>query len=445
MKNSFLFSAGSTLFANILIMLLALISGSLVARMLGPIGKGELSVIQIIGSLIATLLASGIPASVVYFVASDKNNSSSYYFIGILISLLTSIPLIGIAYFVTPLFLPNYNSNIILAAQIYLIFIPLTIITSFSLAYFQGLNKISTWNYLRLFAGAAWVLPVVAMYLSGLRDAILFSQIYLAFTFLSAILFFYVSFKSITPPLRIEKKLTKPLLSKGIPNTITTILQQNNIRLDQLVIAYFLAPFELGIYVVAQAWSTASLPLMNVFSLNVVPYIASLDMDENKNYAASRIIRTSIFFSIVITLLLLIITEPMIKILFGYNFINAIYIAYILISFSLFSDVKVVLSEVLRSYGKSKFIMYAEFTGTFFYSIFLVISAKTWGLKGIAFSSVAANFVTFVILLLETHRISNLKYRDIFLLKSDDIFYLKNRFTIIFSEIYYRYVKNKFL
>ncbi len=426
-------------------MLFALISGSLVARMLGPIGKGELSVIQIISTLIATLLASGIPASVVYFVASDKNNSSSYYFIGILISLLTSIPLIGIAYFVTPLFLSNYNSNIILAAQIYLIFIPLTIITSFTLAYFQGLNKISTWNYLRLFAGVAWVLPVVAMYISGLRDAILFSQIYLVFAFLSAILFFYVSFKSINPLLRIEKKVTKPLLSKGIPNTISTFLQQNNIRLDQLAIAYFLAPFELGIYVVAQAWSTASLPLMNVFSLNVVPYIASLDMNESKKYAASRIIRTSVFLSILVTLLLLIITEPMIKILFGYNFINAIYIAYILISFSLFFDVKVVLSEVLRSYGRAKFIMYAELTGTFFYSIFLVMSAKTYGLKGIAFSSVAANFVTFVILLLEVHRISKLEYRDIFLLKSDDLFYLKNRFIIIFNEIYYRYVKNKFL
>ena len=416
---------------SLLIMVFGLVTGSLTAKLLGVVGRGELASIQLYGSLFASICASGLPAAVTYFTGSDPEKAGEYYLTGIGVALLLAVPCAIGGFFAIPHLLTNQRYEVVSAAQLYLLFIPLGIVTSFSLASLQGQMKMLLWNLLRIIAGVFWLIPLVGLFFYRDVDAVTVSRVYLLFLFLYGCVFVAILLRALPGRIRILRELFRPLWRYALPTSVATFSQQSNLKLDQIFIAALLPPQLLGIYVVSIAWSAAHSPLIGAVSYAIVPHMLRINSAEDRRTAICRITRTSMILNVVLATAMLAVTPAAIRILFGNQFLGAVTVSFILIIGSVFSNMKGVIAEGLRGMCKPEIVMKGELLGLSV-SLFLFPLLLSIGqLLGVAVASVAGYVATVGFLLLQLGKISGATVREVLVPCRADLSYLLNQAEIV--------------
>lgn len=402
--NRFVSLVASTMTASMLIMLAGLITGSLTAKVLGVAGRGELAAIQLVGSFLGGLCTAGLPAAVIYFTGVNGKAADSYYTTGLLLAMALGVPCVVVGYLVIPHFLVNNRPEVLQAARLYLLFIPLSILSTFVLATLQGQMKIHAWNVLRTIAYVLWLGPVLWMYFQGPVTSEAFSGAYLVFLAAYLVPYLFVQYRSRTGPARFDRALVKPLVTYGWATTFANMSQQSSLRLDQMFIAAVLLPDQLGIYVVAVAWSAAHAPLIGAVSYVIVPYVSRIASVVDQAEALSKITRIMVLLNLVLSAALVLITPLAIHILFGPQFAKAVPVAYVLIGASVFANIKGVLAEGLRGVGKPEQVMRGEMLGVLVTAALLAASLSTTGLLTVAGVSAVGYAATFFFLAAQLRR-----------------------------------------
>ncbi|MES9899855.1 MAG: oligosaccharide flippase family protein [Sedimenticola sp.] len=423
--NRFHSLVASTLTTNMLIMLATLVVGSLTAKILGVEGRGELAAIQLVASFLGGVCIAGLPAAVIYLSGANGRYSGHYYMTGMLLAMLLAVPTIIVGYAVAPFILNNNRLEVIEAARTYLVFIPLTILSSFILASFQGQLKIRVWNRMRAIAYVLWLGPVLWMYVRGGVGPVEFSKIYLIFVAVYVVLFLFIQYREQQGEARFRTKLVRPLLSYGGSTTFANLLQQSNLRLDQIFITAFLLPTQLGIYVVALAWSGAYAPFIGAVSNIIVPYISRIESTANQIDLLGRISRVIATLNLLLSALLMLVTPIAIHLLFGEAFEAAVPIAYVLIVALMLANLKGVLSESLRGMGKPGVVMRAEIIGVVVTAVLLAVVLVASGeLIAVAISSVVGYAATLVYLAVYLQRKMHMPMTKLFIPTRSDLAYV---------------------
>lgn len=405
-NNNFIISTASTVATNIVIMVSGLITGSMTAHLLGAVGRGELASIQLYGGLLASIATSGLPAAIIYFTGRHVADPGSYFLTGIAIAMLMAALGAFAGYVAIPYLLSAQTPAIISAAQLYLLFIPLGIVTAFSLASLQGQMKMLLWNLLRGVGTVFWLIPLSYLFFLGDVNAVLFSKIYLFFILIVAIVYIGIVIRSHLGRFQVRSELVKPLWQYAIPTSLATFSQQSNLRLDQIFISVMLPPKLLGLYVVAVSWSAAHSPLVNAVSYGMVPHLTRLQDDALRGLAFSRILRTSLVFNLFFATIVIVITPPAIRFLFGTEFVQAVSVSYMLIIGAVLANVKLVLAEGLRGLGFPTAVLKGELAGLVTSGVLFPVLLKFFGLEGVAVGSVIGYSATIFFLVISSRQIT---------------------------------------
>lgn len=424
--NTFGSHVALTMVTNIVLMLSGVGTGSITARLLGVNGRGELASIQLWASLIVTLGVVGLPAAVTYYSSRSPANAGAYYITAITIALLLAIPLMALAYLNLPYLLSSQTDSTIRSAQVYLLFVPPSMIAGLSLAPLQGQTKLLSWNLLRLAASLFWLIGLGLLALGGSASPQLVSICSLVVIFMLAALYFWTVLVKTEGPFMVRPALAKPLLSYGVPSSLATIPTQSNLKLDQLLMAALFSPGTLGLYVVAVAWSGALTPLLSAISYVVFPYMSRLHSDEHRGAALARIMHGSFLLNLVLAAALALVTPLAVRILFGLAFEPAIPVIYVLIVGSVISSMKSILAESLRGLGLPKAVMVGELIGFGVTGLLLLTLLSTYGLMGAAVISVLGYGVTFVLLMIFSARSLNLTMSQLLVPTREDYRYIVN-------------------
>lgn len=417
----------ATLMANVLIMGAGLLTGSLTARLLGPDGRGEFASIQLYGALFASVVTSGLPATVTYFTGLHSRHAAVYWTTGILSALGLSIPVAFVGYALMPYFLEAQSDEVVTAARIYLCFIPLGVLTSFCLASLQGQMHLRLWNLLRVGVSALWLLPLVLIYGWSQTDAIKLSQVYLVFLLVYAVMFCLILVNNTTGEYHFNLAKAKAMWRYALPTTFATLGQQSNLRLDQILISAMLAPQLLGVYVVATAWSAAHSPITNSASYVIVPHLTRIADDGHKGEVLARITRISIVLNVVCAAVVALSAPLAVPLLFGVKFETAVPICYLLVLGSIVSGVKVVFAEGLRGSGYPMAVMRGEILGLIFSLVSFPVMLKQWGLEGVALASLAGYLITLTFLLFAGKRLVNVPIIAALVPQGRDFVYIVSR------------------
>src|SRR5207302_62439 len=91
-----------TLGANLVISLMNAATGILLARLLGPAGRGQLQAVQLWGLLLGTIAALGIPEAVVYLVARARDETGRIVASTMALGLASALAFLGAGWFVVP-------------------------------------------------------------------------------------------------------------------------------------------------------------------------------------------------------------------------------------------------------------------------------------------------------------------------------------------------------
>ena len=385
---------------NIILSLLNVLTGILLARLLGPVNRGELAAAQMLPGIISSVALLGLPEAVVYWISYDKKTSKQTITTTLLMFLPLSVFGYLVGYVLMPLVLSAQSEHVVQLARIYMLVIFYSSFGSIYVVGLQGLRDFKPWNLMRLFPPAMWLVAILSGYaLKNLSPTylLIFTLIFpVPFVFL----FMYYFWRKIEGPLAFSSKRLWQLLNYGLPVTLTAVPQTLNLRLDQLLMAAFLSPGLLGLYVVGVTWSSASSVILSAFSSVITPNLAAPDIDNMQEQKIGMITRSSILLVSVIVIAQVILTPFAIPLIFGKPYAPAVPAAIVLVVAGGITGLGMLWKGILYGLGDPKPVLVAEIAGLIMTFIALAILLVQYQIVGAALASLLSYSVTLIYLTL---------------------------------------------
>jgi O-antigen/teichoic acid export membrane protein len=395
-------NAALTAGTNVLMGLLGLLSGSLAARLLGPVGRGELVAIQTWPSIVGSIAVVGLPEAIVYYSARKPEESGTFLASGISLAVLFAAPCALVAYALMPWLLHAQRPAVAWAARWYLLVI-LPFAAGIMMEPLRARDDFLTWNVLRLCPVVLWVAVLVLGWRLERATPVFLAAAQLSGMFIVSIAIAWVLFSRIPGPFTPEPNRWPAMLRYGLPCVLTTLPQTLNLRLDQMLMAAFLPAPQLGLYAVAVAWSAAAAPLHNAVGSALLPSVASAKKEGLHEFVTG--VRIALTLAMVLSVALVTVTPRAIILLFGRRFLASVPVAILLVPAGCLLGLNFVLQEGLRGLGHPQAGLQAESVGLVVTAIGLATMLRPFGIMGAAVSSILGYCTVTVVLLYNTWRL----------------------------------------
>jgi len=423
LRGSSAFGANTALNAagNIALGILGTFTGMLAARLLGPLGRGELAAIQTWPVLIGYLVLLGMGDALVYYSAREPERAGSYLTSAILLALISCGPFSLAGYIAMPLLLSAQTASVVAAARWYLLIVPLVAIAVIPLNTVRGQGDFAAWNALRLMPGLSWLAILIGAWLISCHSAVKLAQSYLLGFVVLMVITLSVVKRRISGSFRPELRNSGPLLSYGLPCMLTTLPQVLNFRLDQMVMTGFIAPFQLGLYVAAVSWSGVLTPLLYALSSSLFPALAAKSGEHERLRTFVHGARLAALGAILLGVILTLATPLGIAVLFGRGFRAAIPAGLILVPAAAVAGFNQVMQAGLRGLGRPVAVMGSEMAGLVVTVISLWLLLKPLGIVGAAIASVLGYATVTLVLLVQSRRLTGSSTAGLLIPSIDDL------------------------
>ena len=325
LQGQFRKQVGATFFAQLIGLVFSISTAAIIARYLGPEGKGMFALALLVPGTLVIFLSFGIGVSNVYFVGSRRldvptltKNSVSFAFLATILGACIICVLLASGWFEA--LLPQVPTWLIVVA---LVGFPIGLLNGYFITILQGLQSIITLNIVNLSQGGLTLLFTIIL-IVGLHLGIAGALIsYLGAGLLGLILLTMILrreggiFKSSWNPL-----IMRSTLSFGLKGQIGNILQFFNYRLDLFILNYFLGPKDVGIYSVSVGLAELLWYFPNAVSFVIFPKAANTRPELLNNFT-QRVLRITLGFTAMGAIGLLFLGKPIISIIYSSTFLGA--------------------------------------------------------------------------------------------------------------------------
>jgi O-antigen/teichoic acid export membrane protein len=346
----------STLATTVAIQALGLVSGVIVARLLGVDGRGELAAVILWPSVLAYVGDLGGPLA--YSFQSSNDSGSIPRLIGnvpFLVvaqwALLTVIgaPLIAFA-------LSRYDTSVVTTSIAFLLaYVPLSFTVRYLNAINQGTGAFSKFNAVRLAVPVSYVAAVIVLAIVSLDSV---ATVAGAAIFSNAVALAVVLRGSRH---RVETSLRRPRLNRpvlqaslgyGLRGHIGNLTPVDSMQLDLLLVTAVLGARDAGLYSVAVAAAMVVRTLGVAFGLVALPAVAAGPTPEAGLAAGTRIFRLCLVLSVVAAALVALTAPVLVPLLYGSGFRDAVPVLEILVCAMVLASLRQVLGDTLRGVGR---------------------------------------------------------------------------------------------
>ncbi len=421
MRRSFAADTALNAGANIFLAGLGMVSGILAARLLGPHGRGELAAIQTWPSFTAGLAALGMPEALVYYSARQPAEAGRCLGSAMVVGLASSLPFMVIGYALMPLLLHAQAPVIMWAGRWYLLVVPIFIVTGLPRHPMQGRSDFVPWNAMRIIPNILWIIVLVVAWAWSRAVPTFLAAANLAALALLILPFGVLAVRRIPGPFRPDSQKLPSMLNYGLPCVATMLPQTLNVRLDQMLMAALLPAQELGLYVVAVAWSGAVVPLLGALGSVALPAVASATDEQQRVRRFASGSRVAVALALTLTVALTAVSPLAIVVLFGAKFKQAVPVALVLVPAAGVLGLNFVLQEGLRGLGRPYAVLQAELAGLAVTVVGLAAMLPSLGIMGAAISSLLGYSTVTAVLLLNAQRHTGAKASELLLPDLDEL------------------------
>jgi O-antigen/teichoic acid export membrane protein len=419
-----------TFWTSLVGVILTFAIGIIVARTLGPDGKGAYSLIVLVPSVLSMLGNLGIGIANAYFSGKKKYElshiASNSLILGLVLGIIITAAFL-IYYFVfQPAFLRDAQPKeaLILAISV----LPLMLLTTYFNNMLLGLGKIKEFNLVNLVHYLAYILLVLLfLFVISLNVFNLFIA-WTSATLITCILSIFLITRITKIRLSFHPAVFKESLKYGGQGYAGNLLQFLNYRFDIFIVAFFLSTAFVGYYSVAVSLAETLWYLPG--AVGTVIFAKTIGVSTDKSNKSTPIIcRNTIAFTLVAAILLFALGKYIIILLFGSSFLPALEALNILLpGMVAFSICKVLGNEIL---GRGKPLI-----NTINVAISLAISIPLdfilipkIGIAGAALASTISYIASAIFSLIVFVKISSVRWVDVLIPKVDDFKYYKQLFT----------------
>lgn len=367
--------------ANGLLALVATVTGPLLARSLGPDGRGELSAIVTIFVLAPLVLDFGLGD----FVARERaRGTSPGRLVGTAMSFALGFSLIGVALAVPIAEVVGQDRPVVEQfVRIGLFATPLFVFGAMLLAVARGEQRWSIlyrWKLINALGGGSLIVGLALLGSLTVQSAVLATMV----TSLVALAPSMAVIRS-TGRWHFDRALVRSALAFGGRSWLIGLSTAANYRLDQVVMAAVVPSHELGYYAVAVSLTAIVFSLVGAVNTALLPRVA-----KEGARAVPRVVRVSVLV-LSISLGGLAASAPvMVPLVFGEDFAPAVALVELLSVGALFFGVSLVLGGALQAKGRPECAARPQVLGLAITVVGLAIVLEPLGALGAALVSVAA-------------------------------------------------------
>lgn len=398
-----------SLWASGVIQLALVGSGIVIARELGPAGRGDLALILLLPTVSTQVVCFGIPAAVTYFIARQQHLwqriTSHLIVVAVSQAGLSLVLLFGL----NALFLGDKSEATQHAAVLAAVIVPILVAYFYALAIFQGMDDIRWFNFYRLASPASFTVGLLALIPFGLTISNCTVTWILSQLAVTLAMSGQLAVRARRQRQHDESGEPHPrrgeVMRFGAAGFLAQVSPIESFRVDQLVTALFFSSEVLGYYVVASSVSNVPRFLADGIAAVAYPHVAG-----QSNQEGIRVTRRYLVTAAVLcggaSLLIAAALPWLIPLLFGERFTPAISIGIFLVIAAGLISVRRVGSDCLRALGRPGAATANEvMTWIVLLPAFLILGGWNEG-NGVAVSLVIAAAVGLALLLVVLRRMS---------------------------------------
>lgn len=421
--NSFSKDSLLTFFTEILTFVFNVSGAVIVARVLGPEGKGIFSLTILIPGLMIAFSGLGMESSNVYFIGSKKYKIQDIVSNSLSVAALTGFSLIILFWVLSySSFFKNFISSnhiSLLHLWIVVIAIPLYLLLSFFKNILRGKGDILKYNILGVLEYVVQLITII-LFLLILRGGIggaVFSYV-LTIIFVASIAVILVR-RIARIHFSFNKKLMKDSLFYGLKVYFANIISYLNYRMDMFFIAMFLVPSAVGIYSISVGIAERLFIIPGALATVLFPKVSSIGGSEANDFTP-KIVRHTFFAMVICSLLLIFLAKPLITFVFGSIFSPAVLPLVILLPGIIAFGIGGVLAADLAGRGKPQFAAYSSLACFISNIILNIVLIPRFGISGSALASAISYWVDTLVILIAFLKISKKPLSEVLLIKTQD-------------------------
>jgi O-antigen/teichoic acid export membrane protein len=374
------------------------VTGPLLARMLGPDGRGYLAAL-ILWPLVITQLGNlGIPSALTYSVARDPSSSRGLARLGLSFALPQALLLTAFQGVWLLLILHGDPAEVRTAGWLTLALVPAMLSQQYGLALLQGHLRLRLFNALRLLPWLLYAIGVAALFVAG-DDAIV--------PIVGALLVAFWTSGSIAliSGIRCSQGRARPsvgrrfLASFGLRGLLSSFSAVDVLRPDQVVLALFVSPSALGLYVVGLAFTNLPYFIAKSVGLITFPWVASRPEKADARRAMWSLLWLTTGIALVIVAAMCAAAQWLVPFFFGSQFEAAVTVTYIVLPGTVFLSARRVLSEGLKGRGYPLAGTVGELVSLAWIAVALAVFVPLWGIIGAAIALTSSYVVSMLLLL----------------------------------------------
>jgi O-antigen/teichoic acid export membrane protein len=404
---------GTTVKGQVAILLLNVFTGVAAARLLGPQGRGQLQALILWPSVLLMLATMGINQAIVFHVGKRQFEVSEVWTGTLVISLIQSVFVILAGIVLLPVVLRNYPGVVRQYAFIFLMAVPVMFLAGYTASLLQGKLDMASYNLVRCLPGFVYAVGLAA--LTCLRrphlGEVVASQI--AGIVVCAGVGIALLFQKERLHLAWNRHASLSLSKYGFKTQFESVNSYINQRVDQLLLSLFVAPRELGLYVVAVTLASAVGFFPQAMGIVTLASGSNLPPSEARQ-AISTSFRLSLVWLLLLCTGIFVVAPQLIVFFFGPRFAGSVLACRILLPGTAFLGLRQVLYEGARALGKPAVPSYAEGFGTIVTIFALYLLLPRYGFVGAAIASTFAYGVSFVFILLFCELRLQINLRELF-------------------------------
>jgi O-antigen/teichoic acid export membrane protein len=367
---------------------LSAITGPLLARALGPAGRGDYASVVVPAEMVAWVLAFGMPLAAVYY-ANDHDDRSL-----IMASWTFALAVGGVITACAWAFVPTYlhaHSHVTVPwLRAFLVmaipFAPLLTATNLLMA--RG--RVVAFNVLKQLALVLNTIFLVILSIAGRLS--LSAALAAAFAGDAIAYLATLAWAKAWPGRGFRAHVTRLQIRYGARVATGSLANLLVSRLDQFVLVGAVSSHNLGLYAVAATGSGVSGQVSQGVSNALMPHLRNLDVDAHRRRQAGQAVRWTLAASVGIALVLALTARWGLPLLFGGAFRGAVPLLWILLVGQVANDVANVLSSRLQAEGKPGVPSEGLLVAVVVTVIGLAIAVGPYGVTGAAVVTVLSQF-----------------------------------------------------
>jgi len=417
-----------TLASRVLTLIIGLATSVILARILGPKGKGIYALAILLPTLIVTFTNFGIGAATVYYTSKGEYSRKEIFGNNLILSLLIGTVSIAIGLIIIFFFkdstLPGVSRFYLLLA---LTLIPTTLFLQYVNNLLLGAQKIKEYNLISIIKTLSFlILAGIALWIfkSGVTGAIVANL--LALLLVCLLLFVWV--KKITGGivLRLNRRYIKDSSAYGIKAFLSNVLAFLNYRLDMFLVNFFINPLAVGYYSIAVVIAEKLWMISLAASTILFPKISSMKNEQERKEFTPIISRNVLLITLAGATLIFFLSRWIILLLFSEAYLPAVKPLQILLPGIVALSISRVLASDISGRGKPMLNTYLSMITVTINLGLNIIWIPRMGINGAAWATTVSYSILLIGRLIVYSRISgNSIAKTIFLRKSDILLYKK--------------------